>query len=403
MSWFKRKQPAPVAAAPVVNQGAALAELVLNSIEEGVIITDAAGVISSINPAAVAMLECGNAADMVGLDYRLHLKIENKGGQVMPDAENPVYIAVASNQPLNDFKTSLAIERTGKHLPVSLSVIIAGNNKIIKFRDITKDLEEDSAQAEFISTASHEMRTPVASIEGYLSLALNAQTATIDDRARKYLESAHAASQHLGKLFQDLLDTTKLDDGRIKPEMVPTEVYGLVKQMAEQFMPQFLQAQIKFDFGSSTGVNMGEAKVQPAMYAVIDTNFLQEIMNNLLDNARKYSLPDDNVWVNVVGDERQIVISVKDTGIGISQDDIQHVFQKFYRADNSDTRTIGGTGLGLYITKQRVEAMGGKIWAESTLGSGTTFYVSLPRLSTEEYNRRITVMNNQKQFMEVKA
>ncbi|MBR3230538.1 hypothetical protein IKF73_00705 [Candidatus Saccharibacteria bacterium] len=89
-------------------------------------------------------------------------------------------------------------------------------------------------------------------------------------------------------------------------------------------------------------------------------------------------------------------MNVTDTGIGISADDLSHIFQKFYRADNSDTRTIGGTGLGLYLVKQRVEAMGGKVWAESAFGEGSTFYVSLPRLTNEEYEKRMIAVNNSK-------
>ena len=98
----------------------------------------------------------------------------------------------------------------------------------------------------------------------------------------------------------------------------------------------------------------------------------------------------------MVGDGDNVIINVTDTGIGISAEDLTHVFQKFYRADNSDTREIGGTGLGLYLVKQRVEAMGGRVWAQSVIGEGTTFYVSLPRISPEEYNKRmIAVQNNQ--------
>ena len=123
---------------------------------------------------------------------------------------------------------------------------------------------------------------------------------------------------------------------------------------------------------------------------------MREIMDNVIENAIKYTPEGGEIYINVVGDDHNAVINVSDNGIGISADDLQHVFQKFYRADNSDTREIGGTGLGLYLVKQRVEAMGGHVWAESVVGEGTTFYVSLPRISAEEYNKRmIAVSNNQ--------
>ena len=98
--------------------------------------------------------------------------------------------------------------------------------------------------------------------------------------------------------------------------------------------------------------------------------------------------------MNVRGDDDRVLINVTDTGIGISPDDLKHVFQKFYRADNSQTRTVGGTGLGLYLVKQRVEAMGGKVWAESSFGEGSTFYLSFPRITAEEYQRRKQIASN---------
>ena len=123
-------------------------------------------------------------------------------------------------------------------------------------------------------------------------------------------------------------------------------------------------------------------------------DFLREIINNLIENAIKYTNNGGGIWVNVRGDGDRVLINVTDTGIGISPEDSKHVFQKFYRADNSETRTIGGTGLGLYIVKERVEAMSGSTWVESTFGEGSTFYVAFPRLTYEEYLRRKQIEAN---------
>ena len=126
----------------------------------------------------------------------------------------------------------------------------------------------------------------------------------------------------------------------------------------------------------------------------MDIDFLREAVNNLVENAIKYTAEGGGIWVNVRGDDDRVLINVTDTGIGISPDDLKHVFQKFYRADNSQTRTVGGTGLGLYLVKQRVEAMGGKVWAESSFGEGSTFYLSFPRITAEEYQRRKQIASN---------
>ena len=256
-------------------------------------------------------------------------------------------------------------------------------------------LAEEEEQSEFISTASHEMRTPVASIEGYLGLALNPQTATIDARARQYLEAAHASSQHLGRLFKDLLDVTKLDDGRMKPRLTPVDIVAVVREMVRAHEPKMQAKHLKYSFGTADAVNNGQ-KVEPLVYAAVDLDFMREILDNLIENAIKYTPDGGEIWVNARGDGDKVLINVTDTGIGISPEDAAHVFQKFYRVDNSQTRSIGGTGLGLYLVKQRVEALGGRVWVESAFGEGSTFFVSLPRLSDTEYERlRLAYQNEQ--------
>lgn len=375
-----------------------MAELVLKSLHDGVAIIDKGGAIKFINPAAVLMTGVSSANDAVGLDYALVIKLESKEGRELSDQENLLTQAIKTNQPLEHYQASLINTSSDKRVPVSISVIQTdgvNTDRIITFRDITKELEEEGEQTEFISTASHEMRTPVATIDGYLMLALNPQTATIDERARGYLEAAEKASKHLGKLFQDLLDVTKLDDGKSKLHLEPVEMTSLVESIAKEHIPPAEEAKLKLTFGSSESSSDMGRKMQQVVYSFVDTTYLQEIVDNLISNAIKYTPEGGSVYVNVRGDGDRVLINVTDTGIGISADDLTHIFQKFYRVDNSDTRTIGGTGLGLYLVKQRVEAMGGKVWAESAFGEGTTFYVSLPRLTADEYEKRMIVVKNQ--------
>ncbi len=392
MSLFNRKNQTDSGADKTV-----LAEMALMTIHDGVIITNKNGAVQFINPAAVAMTECATAENATGLDYGLLIKLETKEGRELPENENKLIIAMKTGQALERFAACLIGTKSGKRIPIAVSVVVAdGGNRIITFRDITKELAEEGEQAEFISTASHEMRTPVASIEGYLSLALNPQTASIDERARGYLAAAHAASQHLGHLFKDLLDVTKLDDGHLRPVFRPVEMVGTVKQISDGYLVAAKNAKLNFQFGANKQNAVGglDRRLDQVVYGYVDVNFLHEIMDNLIDNAIKYTPAGGSIYVNVLGDGDRVLINVTDTGIGISSDDLQHIFQKFYRADNSDTRTIGGTGLGLYLVKQRVEAMGGRVWAESAFGEGSTFYVSLPRITGEEYEKRMIAINN---------
>ena len=374
-----------------------LANLVLNTIDSGVIIVLSTGVIEYINPAAVSLLGGQMAQNFLGAKLEDILKLENGQGVAIPAQNNLVFYAVNNGQNYTTREYFL-VNLQGQKKPVAFKIITAHspkNERIVTFYDITSELEAESEQTEFISTASHEMRTPVASIEGYLGLALNPKTATIDERAKKYLEEAHKSSQHLGKLFRDLLDVTKLDDKRIKAHLLPIEVTSTVRSIAEGQIPKMSEKNIHFTFGSSSSANMNGGRViNQEVFAAIEVDFLREIVNNLIENAIKYTNNGGGIWVNVRGDDDRVLINVTDTGIGISPEDSKHVFQKFYRADNSETRTIGGTGLGLYIVKERVEAMSGSTWVESTFGEGSTFYVAFPRLTYEEYLRRKQIEAN---------
>ena len=374
-----------------------LANLVLNTIDSGVIIVLPTGVIEYINPAAVSLLGGQMAQNFLGAKLEDILKLENGQGVAIPAQNNLVFYAVNNGKNYTTREYFL-VNLQGQKKPVAFKIITAHspkNERIVTFYDITSELEAESEQTEFISTASHEMRTPVASIEGYLGLALNPKTATIDERAKKYLEEAHKSSQHLGKLFRDLLDVTKLDDKRIKAHLTPIEVTSTVRSIAEGQIPKMSEKDIHFTFGSSSSANMNGGRViNQEVFAAVDVDFLREIINNLIENAIKYTNNGGGIWVNVRGDGDRVLINVTDTGIGISPEDSKHVFQKFYRADNSETRTIGGTGLGLYIVKERVEAMSGSTWVESTFGEGSTFYVAFPRLTYEEYLRRKQIEAN---------
>lgn len=394
---FAKKKEVRNPTEPSNGNTAELANLVLNSIEEGVIIVHPSGVVLLSNPAAMRMLGVTDTSAILNVQISSLLRLENGEGMKLEDSVNPVLLAVNSgeNYSTRDFVLVNLIEQ---RKPVAISVVSTNsgqNERIITLRDISRELEEEGEQTEFISTASHEMRTPVASIEGYLGLALNPKTATIDERARKYLEEAHTSSKHLGRLFKDLLDVTKLDDKKIRVQLSPVEMTSTVRSIANGQVPQMSEKGIHYTFGSNGTSTSGNGRfLNQEVYASVDIDFLREAVNNLVENAIKYTAEGGGIWVNVRGDDDRVLINVTDTGIGISPDDLKHVFQKFYRADNSQTRTVGGTGLGLYLVKQRVEAMGGKVWAESSFGEGSTFYLSFPRITAEEYQRRKQIASN---------
>lgn len=397
MSLFKKKKQPVAAPVAMMANYSGLAELTLNNITDGVILIDANGTIVFANPAATTMVGYGSPTNVVGLNYQVVLRLENSDGAEVPPEQTKLTYAVKTNAALTTREYYLVSAQSERKAAISLTLTPTGgpkDSKIITFRDITKELEEEQEQSEFISTASHEMRTPVASIEGYLGLALNPQTATIDARAKQYLEAAHQASQHLGRLFKDLLDITKLDDGRAKMRLVPVEIVTVVKEMAATHGKEMAAKNLKYSFGTTATVKR-DRQIEQLVYAAVDLDFLREILDNLIENAIKYTPEGGEIWVNARGDGDKVVINVTDTGIGVSPEDAGHIFQKFYRVDNSQTRQIGGTGLGLHLVKQRVEAMDGRVWVESAFGEGSTFFVSLPRISDSEYEKRMIAYQNE--------
>lgn len=357
---------------------------VLNVMEDGVVMVDTQGVVRLFNPAAGRIVGW-KPEEVIGLDFHSILPLVNEHGQTYPPASHPFEKVLQTNQVARDSKTTL-ISRSGKQVPISLIVSpaspVAASGAVAVFRDITKEKAEESERAEFISTASHEMRTPIASIEGYLSLVLNGKNVKLDSSSRSYLDKAHSATQHLGQLFQDLLTTSRAEDSRLisKPESVDiskvvTEAIESTKQAAED-------KSLGLHYLTSGEAPVKGKVIRPVFYVRADPDRLKEVLQNLLDNAVKYTAAG-SVTVRLTGDKSVVQIQISDTGPGIPAEDISHLFQKFYRVDNSMTRGVGGTGLGLFICRKILELYDGRIWVESHLGKGSTFFVNLPRLASD--------------------
>ena len=355
---------------------------ILDAVDDGVLAVDQKGNILAINPAA-EQITGWSGSDAAGLVFNSVLKITNNDGAEMLDISNPVNRVLRTNE--NFTTRDLFIKtQSGKITPIFLAVnSIGGSNSgvVVVFRDISKELSDNREQAEFISTASHEMRTPVASIEGYLGLALNPATATIDARAKSFLEKAHENTQHLGQLFQDLLDITKAEDGRLKNEPVVLDATEFARDIWEGLKPKAENKGLEYVFMPDHNAT-GEKTIVPVFFIHADRDHLHEVLNNLFENAIKYT-PSGTVAVNVTGDNDSVQISVKDSGIGIPSEDLPHLFQKFYRVDNSETREINGTGLGLFLSRKLTESIGGKLTVESEYKKGSIFTVKLPRITCE--------------------
>ncbi len=382
----------------MLQMGRQQSEILIESITDGIIVIDTEGKITLINPAAAAMTEWP-VQEAVGIDARLVVKLNKEDGSELAKELDPFTLVLAESKPSRQILQLKG--REGKAVIISLSVSpvsLNGDNQprgaVAVMRDISEEREAEKARGEFISTASHEMRTPVAAIEGYLALALNNKVSTIDSRAHGFLEKAHASTQHLGKLFQDLLTSSKAEDGRLSSHPAVVEMGAFLQQVTDdlKFSAEKKGLSVEFVIGGADDTIDATTKdaaaqhlVKPFYYVYADPDRVREVITNLFDNACKYT-DSGKVSVGLTGNNEVVQMYIRDTGSGIPPEDIPHLFQKFYRVDSSSTRTVGGTGLGLFISRKIIELYQGRIWVESTIGKGSTFFINLPRLSTQRAN-----------------
>ncbi len=366
------------------------AGVILNGIDDAVILIDSQNTVQIFNPAA-AKLTGWLQNEATGIDYRSILKVGDETGALYADAQHPFYKVFQQKQTIRD--TSATITKKDNTL-ISVDINVSPlldekglvSGAVGVFRDVSEQRQEEKQRADFISTASHEMRTPVAAIEGYLALALNDKVSAIDEKARGFLEKAHASTQHLGKLFSDLLTSAKAEDGRLTSHPIPVEINDFTEKLVEDLRFPAEKKGLKLELVSSLN-----ATVKPLLYATVDPDRLREVITNLFDNAVKYT-EAGTISIGVTGDAHVVQFHISDTGPGIPKSDVPHLFQKFYRVDNSATRTIGGTGLGLFICKKIIELYSGKIWVESEEGKGSTFYINLPRLDSVSAEKQTSII-----------
>lgn len=229
-----------------------------------------------------------------------------------------------------------------------------------------KRLEE--LRNEFVFIAAHELRAPVAVIRGYLSMIMEGDVGPVPQKIKEFLFPVSKSSDSLTKLVQDLLEVARSEAGRIEIEVKPTDITEQVKSVLQELKILADEKSIKMIYEPSPGL--------PKILA--DSNKLKEVIKNLVDNAIKYTVKPGTITVYHEIKGKELLTHVKDTGIGISKESQNKLFQKFFRIKKEETREVQGTGLGLWIIKQLIEKMNGRIRVESEEGKGSTFSFSLP-------------------------
>ncbi len=330
---------------------------VLEAVGEGIFLVDGDGIVRLWNRAAV--LVTGRHAD----DAQGRSIVD-----VLPGWSGMVgQIPVAE---LGEAPTSvtLPIELDGVELWLSFVAVRSAEGVVYAFRDLTTERRLEQAKSDFIATVSHELRTPMAGIYGAAQTLLRGDVDFSAEDRRMLLEIIATQAVRLSQITEEVLLASRLENDRLPVRRDQVDVGALASQAVET-LRSHLPAETKV-----------ELTVAPDVEAAFgDHDRLQQVLVNLLDNAVKYSPGGGKVSVTVAGLPDAVRVSIADEGLGIPAAEQQRVFEKFYRLDNQLTRAGGGTGLGLYITRELVRRMGGTISVQSELGVGSTFTVELLR------------------------
>ncbi|MBI3229348.1 MAG: PAS domain S-box protein [Burkholderiales bacterium] len=271
------------------------------------------------------------------------------------------------------FAASTGIRSDGTSFPLEITaskITLLGQDKIIIIaRDITARRKVERLQQEFVSTVSHELRTPLTAIRGALGLLAAGITGQFSDSTKRMLDIASANTERLTRLINDLLDVQKLESGVLALNLEKLSLPALIAEAVEANQA----------YAQRLGVSILPSAPIPEVMLEVDGGRFQQVMANLLSNAAKFSEKGDLVKLDVRQiDQTWIRIEVTDQGPGIPLEFRDRVFQKFAQADGSNTKSIGGSGLGLSIAKAIVNQMHGEIGFSTELGKGTCFYFELP-------------------------
>jgi PAS domain S-box-containing protein len=330
----------------------------LASVADGVFLVDGAGVIRLWNAAAEAIT--GLRADEL---------LGRRAEEALPgwaEIEGRVALAGAPG-PTGSRAESVPIEVDGRELWLSLTGVEVEDGAVYAFRDLTEERAVEKMKSDFVATVSHELRTPLAAIYGSALTMRRPDLTLADDVRERLLAVVAEESTRLAEIIDDILLASHLDSGRLSARVESCDARTLtegVLEAAGTHLPE------------SVSLVLDAPKRLPRVAA--DPGQLRQVLANVVDNAVKYSPEGGEVRVALEQRDRRMRIAVRDSGLGIPAKEQARIFEKFYRLDPDMTRGIGGTGLGLYICRELVRRVGGRIWVESRVGEGSTFFVEVP-------------------------
>jgi two-component system, OmpR family, sensor histidine kinase VicK len=345
-------------------------EILLESIGEGLIATDEYGNITNCNEVAAELLG-RKPPDLIGKWFPRAVAVTDEYGKLMPPDERPISRALTTGKIVA--ANAMYQRPDGSTFPVSMTVspvVVDGRpiGAVEVFRDISRERELERAKDEFVSLASHQLRTPASGVKAFASMLIDGYAGKLNPKQTEFVKKVYESNERQLRIVDDMLNVARADSGHLSIVKAPTDLTALLGKVKGE------QEAVAATRHQSIVVH---APAKPVM-ANVDVDKLRMVVDNLVSNAIKYSHDGSHIEITLAKTATNITVAVTDQGVGIPKRDFKRLFQKFSRIDNELSTLVGGSGLGLYLVKTIVEMHGGQVEVTSTPGKGSTFTVSLP-------------------------
>ncbi len=365
-----------------IAEARARTDAILSSIGDGVIAITDRGEVSFINTQALSMLGLVEA-DVLG-KHLIHAVLAYDEKNQLPLERHPMQQSL-----LKGVKTSATLyfcKKDGSKFPVSVTtspVFLMGAliGGVLVFRDITHEKDVDRMKTEFISLASHQLRTPLSAMKWFAEILLSGDTGKMTEEQEETVKKIYISNERMIDLVNSLLNISRIESGRIIIDPRPTDLSKLVSEVLIELTPKIEKK--KHHVVTSVHASLPLINIDPRL--------VRHVYLNLLTNAIKYTPEGGEIHIIISRNADSLVSQITDNGMGIPAAQQNKVFQKFFRAENVSRVETDGSGLGLYLIKSIVDASGGKIWFTSEVGKGSTFWFSLPLQGSTPKEGEVTI------------
>jgi len=345
-------------------------EAVLGGIGDALIATDSNGIINVVNAAAEKMLGY-KASEIIGKSVFSAVTLEDEGGEIVQEKQRPIFISFSKKKLVSSNYYCVRKNKTKFISAITSSPVILGGNVIGAvdiLRDVTKEKEIDKEKTEFVSLASHQLRTPATAVKWYSEMLMDKKIGKLSSKQKKYINQVYHGNERMIKLIDNLLNISRMEMGKLQTKNELVDVKKLFEDIVFEQKSELKRRKHKLVISQEGG------KIDLST----DPFLIKMVLQNFISNAVKYTNDKGKIVCNIKKEGSKVLFSVEDNGVGIPKDEHKKIFQRFYRASNALALDREGNGLGLYLAKQIAETLGGKIWFESKENKGSTFYLELP-------------------------